>query len=297
MSSFPITRRKFLAGSILAGATGAYGLANYSRHIEPHELSIEQVELSLPRLVPELDGFKIALLSDFHYGAYIEDLIKDAVASANQANVDVAFLTGDFVSWRHDHGARGEQDADACAAILSGLNAGLGKIAVLGNHDYAPRAQIVTEPLKAHGIHVLRNAAVPIEKNNSRIWIAGIDDALEGRPDLAAALKDVPKAEPAILLAHEPDFADVVRRYPVDLQVSGHSHGGQVRLPFVGAPILPEMGQRYPMGSYNFGNLQLYTNRGLGMISPRIRFNCAPELTLLTLRSPRAAAATAASAY
>jgi len=269
---------------VLAGATGAYGLANYSRHIEPHELSIERIELTLPRLPPAFNGFRIAMLSDFHYGAYIEQLIRNAVAAANEASVDLAFLTGDFISWRHDRGPRAAHDADACASILAGLNARLGRIGIMGNHDFAPRAQVVSEPLEARGIRVLRNAAIPMERNDSRLWIAGTDDVLEGRPDVAKTLQSVPQTEPTILLSHEPDYADEVLRYSVDLQLSGHSHGGQVRLPVIGAPILPQMGEKYPMGLYKLGRMQLYTNRGLGMISPRIRFNCAPELTLLTLR-------------
>jgi uncharacterized protein len=290
LGSFRITRRKFLAGSVLAGTAGAYGVATYSRHIEPQELSVEHRDIFLSRLSPELDGFKIALMSDFHYGAYIENLLKSAVVAANRADVDVALLTGDFVSWHHDHGGRGGRDANACGRILSGLTARLGRFAVLGNHDHAPRPEVVSEPLKAQGIHVLSNTSAPIYKNNSRIWLAGLEDALEGEPDIRAALRNVPPTEPTILLAHEPDFVDEILGYPVDLQLSGHSHGGQVRIPGIGAPVLPTMGEKYPMGFYRVGPLQLYTNRGLGMISPKIRFNCAPELTLLTLRSPRLAA-------
>jgi predicted MPP superfamily phosphohydrolase len=284
LSPIHLTRRGFLKGSLLAGAGGTLGLAEYTRHIEPHELSIERLDIFLPRLTPEFDGFKIALMSDLHYGAYIEQLIQSAVDQASKAVVDVALLTGDFVSWHHDHGVRGARDAAGCGRVLSGLRTRFGLFGVLGNHDYAPRAEIVSEPLQAMGIRVLNNVAIPIERNNSRIWIAGVDDALEGTPDIGAALSKTPKSEPTILLAHEPDFADEVLEYPVDLQLSGHSHGGQVRFPLIGAPVLPRMGEKYAMGLYRVGKMQLYTNRGLGMIGPRIRFNCPPELTLLTLR-------------
>jgi uncharacterized protein len=290
LGSFRLSRRKFLTGSLLAGTAGAYGLADYTRHIEPQELSVEHVEIFLPRISPDLDGFKIALMSDFHYGAYIESLLKNAVVAANRAEVDVALLTGDFITFHHDHSGRGARDADACGRILSGLTARFGRFAVLGNHDYAPRPELVTESLEAQGIHVLRNTASAIHKNNSPLWLAGLEDALESDPDIRAALKGVPPTEPTIVLAHEPDYVDEILGYPIDLQLSGHSHGGQVRIPGIGAPVLPLMGEKYPMGFYRVGPLQLYTNRGLGMISPRIRFNCAPELTLLTLRCPRISA-------
>lgn len=134
---------------------------------------------------------------------------------------------------------------------------------------------------------------MPVEEDGARLWIAGIDDVLTGAPDLHNALRQVPVGDVTILLAHEPDYADAASRFPVHLQLSGHSHGGQVRLPLLGAPILPSLARKYPAGLRQVGNLQLYTNRGIGVIDPPIRINCPPEITLLTLRSAMRGKATA----
>jgi predicted MPP superfamily phosphohydrolase len=117
--------------------------------------------------------------------------------------------------------------------------------------------------------------------------LPGIDDVLEGRPDVGRTLEKIPPAEMTILLAHEPDFADEASLTPVDLQLSGHSHGGQVWIPGIGAPWLPALARRYPRGLYKVRDLTLYTNIGLGTIRAPVRINCPPEITLITLRSKR----------
>lgn len=160
-------------------------------------------------------------------------------------------------------------------------------LAVLGNHDCWNDAGIVAGSLKDRGITVLRNQAVAIERGRERIWIAGTGDAIVEDVDLPGALKPVPAGECTVLLAHEPDFADHAAGYDIDLQLSGHSHGGQVRLPGIGALILPELAKKYPEGLNRIRNLQLYTNRGLGVISPPVRLNCPPEITFLSLIRPQ----------
>jgi predicted MPP superfamily phosphohydrolase len=283
-----ISRRAFIQGTMALGCVTGLGVAAYSREIEPQELSVERRKIFLPRILPELDGFTVALLSDFHYGAYVDHLLKSAVQVINHAEPDIVLLAGDFVT-RHDNNLDHlTRDAHACGQILSGLRARCGVMAVLGNHDHSGPPEIVVESLAYSGIPVLRNSAVAVQRNNSRLWIGGIDDVLQGKPDLARTFKGVPPSDPNILLAHEPDYADhVSRTHPVDLQLSGHSHGGQVRFPFLGAPVLPRMAENYPMGWYRVGGVQLYTSRGLGMIGPRVRFNCPPELTFLTLHSSK----------
>jgi predicted MPP superfamily phosphohydrolase len=126
---------------------------------------------------------------------------------------------------------------------------------------------------------------MPLEQAGARLWLCGVDDVIEGRPNLDVTLKGIPPNEPVVLLLHEPDAADHVAKYPVDLQLSGHSHGGQVRLPFVGAPFLPDLARKYPWGLRRIGRLTLYTNIGLGTIRVPVRFHCPPEITLFTLRA------------
>ena len=160
----------------------------------------------------------------------------------------------------------------------------MGVLAVLGNHDYCQPRPVVLS-LEAQGITVLRNYAVSVERAGARLWIAGVEDVLENKQRLGQALRAVPRDEATVLLAHEPDYADIVKELPVDLQISGHSHGGQICLPLFGAPYFPPLGSKYPRGLRQLGGLSLYTNRGLGTTFLPLRFNCPPEVTLLTLRS------------
>jgi uncharacterized protein len=172
-----------------------------------------------------------------------------------------------------------------CAALLSGIKARMGSFAVLGNHDAYANPALVASGLRSHGIPLLKNSCVPIERDGTRFWLAGIDDALEGRPDLGAAIKKIPAGETIILLAHEPDFADEAALTTVDLQLSGHSHGGQIWIPGIGAPWLPSLARKYPRGFYKIENMVLYTNIGIGTIRAPVRINCIPEVTHITLRT------------
>ena len=157
--------------------------------------------------------------------------------------------------------------------------------AVLGNHDDGTDPKHVTRALHAENIQVLTNQSEPIERDGARIWLAGVNDVLGGRADLAKTLRLVPVGEAVILLAHEPDFADEAARFPIDLQLSGHSHGGQIRVPLLPPLYLPPMAMKYVWGTYRVGPLALYTTAGLGTIGVPMRLNCPPEITMLTLRS------------
>jgi predicted MPP superfamily phosphohydrolase len=157
---------------------------------------------------------------------------------------------------------------------------------VLGNHDYDTNPDIVAEALSAGSrIQVLRNRAVAIERDGARLWLAGIDNvtAHVAKPNLA--MRGVPRQECTLAAVHEPDFADEMQRFSVDFQISGHSHGGQIRFPVVGALYLPLWGRKYPLGHYQVGDLQLYTNRGIGVIGLPMRFMCPPEITVFTLKA------------
>jgi predicted MPP superfamily phosphohydrolase len=146
---------------------------------------------------------------------------------------------------------------------------------------------MVIRALAAIRIPMLINRFTAIERGGDRIWLSGVDNITWGTPDLFAAVPPHPGA-PVVLLAHEPDYADKVRRHPraplVDLILSGHSHGGQVRLPLIGPLILPPLGKRYVSGHYQLSNIQLYVNRGIGTVSLPFRFDCPPEITELTLQ-------------
>jgi len=276
-----LTRRKFLAGvSALAAFAAADGL-----FLEPRNLVAERVDIHLARLPEEFRGFRIAQISDVHFSPYLgKPGLEQALRLARSFQPHLLALTGDFVShpFGKSNGERGAHYAEPCADVLATVK-DIPQFAILGNHDHWNDPELVAGALRDRGIGVLRNAAVPLERGHRRIWIAGVDDALVRSSDLQRALHGVPPSELTILLAHEPDFADYATRFPVDLQLSGHSHGGQVRVPGFGALVLPAMAHKYPEGLHHVGGLQVYTNRGLGMINPPVRLFCPPEVTFVTL--------------
>jgi len=280
-----ISRRKFLyTGAVVAGGA-VLSADGFAESNDPH---IVRREISLKRLPRSFDGFTIAHLSDFHYEHRFSVVpIQKAVEIVNGLRPDLIVLTGDFVTvpiFEQERFLRkSAETAMPCAALLSRLQAP--KYAILGNHDAMANPPLIVHTLQDHGIPVLRNRCLPIEHGNSRIWLAGIDDLLRGEPRLDLALQGIPPGEVTILLAHEPDFADQAALFPIDLQLSGHSHGGQIWIPVIGAPWLPTMSRKYPRGLYRVKDLMLYTNMGIGTIRAPIRLNCPPEVTLITLRS------------
>ena len=289
LTSGKLSRRKFLyTGAIAAAGVAATGAWGFSESNHPQ---VTRLEIPLARLPHAFDGFTIAQLSDFHYHDQLSVTpIRKAVEIVNGLHPDLIALTGDFVTVPAldaliGNPRRFAETAEPCAQLLQELRAPLGRFAVLGNHDGSSDPSRVSRALRDHGMPVLTNRAVPLERGRDRIWLAGIDDVLEGRPDVALALENIPSAELTILLAHEPDFADEVSLTPVDLQLSGHSHGGQVWIPGIGAPWLPALARRYPRGLYKVRDLILYTNFGIGTIHAPVRINCPPEITMITLRS------------
>ena len=283
MSFLPITRRKFVR---LAATAGVAAVAADTTLLEPNRPRIVRQEIALRRWPSRLEGFTIALLSDFHYDPYFSvHPLRSAIGMVNGLRPDLIALTGDFVSmpWSGDS-ADAASAAEPCAELLRQMRAPHGLWAVLGNHDVFTDPDRVSTSLHSAGVQVLSNQSVPIDRDGARFWLSGVDDVLGGTADLDATLHDLPADEAAVLLAHEPDYADTVARYSVDLQLSGHSHGGQVRVPFVRPLFLPELARKYVWGLYQIGGLALYTNPGLGTVNLPVRMNCPPEITLLTLR-------------
>ena len=290
LKSTDLTRREFLGLAAKCSAGAALATAGYGGFFERAHVVVRRVEISLARLPAAFDGMIIAQLSDLHYHPYFSaGVIRKAVELVLQSNADVLALTGDFVTLPEFR----EVDPDAakaavpCAVLLKPLRPKLGVYAVLGNHDSYTDPAYVTEALTDIGIKVLQNEAFPVERDGHRIWIAGVQDVLAGFADLDMALERIPREEAVVLLAHEPDFADEVAKHPVDLQLSGHSHGGQIRLPLLPPPVLPRLGRKYPMGLRTVGRMALYTNIGIGTIGVPIRVLAPPEVTFLTLRAAK----------
>ncbi|HZR58772.1 MAG TPA: metallophosphoesterase [Terriglobales bacterium] len=272
-----------VTGGVAAGADSLF--------IEPNRPVLNRVTVPLRRLPEEFDGFTIAQLSDFHYDEHFSAVpIRTAVEIVNSLNPHLVVLTGDFVTEPflghrlHRNLKKAAEAAEPCGALLSKLKAEFGVMTVIGNHDGNTDPDRVKAILRSQGLPVMYDESHPLERGGKKLWIAGLDDNPD-ETDLIAALKKVPSDEAVVVLIHEPDTADFVSKYPVDLQLSGHSHGGQVRLPLIGAPYLPRLARKYPRGLRKVGGLTLYTNIGIGTIGVPVRLNCPPEVTLFTLRS------------
>ncbi len=284
MPSISTSRRRFLFG---AAAAAAVAVSIDSIALEPNRPRVVRQEFLLARWPERMSGFTIALLSDFHFDPYFSvHPLRRAIPMVNALRPDLIVLTGDFVSVPMiGDDARAALDAEPCAQLLRQMTARHGSWAVLGNHDVNTDPRFITQALQGVGIHVLANESAAIERDGARIWLAGVNDVLGHTADLPKTLLNIPNGEATVLLAHEPDFADEASKFPVDLQLSGHSHGGQVRIPFLPPLYLPEMAKKYVLGTYRVGPLPLYTNAGLGTVGVAARLNCPPEITLITLRS------------
>jgi uncharacterized protein len=277
----PLSRRRFikLVAAFAALPAGFVGARAYASRIEPWQLSVEQVEVRSPRVPLELDGLKIGQLSDLHLGGAIDAaFVKRAVATLNKHKPDIAVVTGDLI---HVPGI-----AAALVDALNDLRAPLGSYVTLGNHDHWHDAPVVAAALREAGHVVLQNERIAVSHGGAPLQLVGVDDVWERKNDLPRAIAGMSGDGPALLFVHEPDFADeAAALYPFIAQFSGHTHGGQVRLPFIGAPARAPFGKKYIMGAYDVNGVQLYVTRGIGMAVPYYRFMCPPEVTIATLRA------------
>jgi uncharacterized protein len=263
--------------ALLGHHDDARGLTHYGT---PGWLRLERIDVAVRGLPPTVEVLTIGHLSDLHVGPHISpSLIAEAVELVLAQRPQLIAITGDFI-------ASGTRYLEAAADAVAALRAPLGVYAVLGNHDYFGDAPRLRSLLEARGVRVLCNEPVPLWVGQGLIWLVGLDDALAGRPSFRRAFAGVPANDFKLLLAHEPDLADEAAHYGVALQLSGHTHGGQLRHSQYGALVLPRLGWRYPQGLYHVagGATQVYTNRGIGVSGTRLRYGCPPEVALLTLR-------------
>jgi predicted MPP superfamily phosphohydrolase len=283
-----LSRRSFLKlMGILGGELflmGAGGML-YTKQLEPAWVEISQVRLKLPRLGKAFEGFRLVQVSDIHMGGWMNTSHFSHVMNlALTQTPDLLALTGDFVERQHDPKVIANA-LDDLSAVFDTLGE-VPWVGVLGNHDLRTVPGDIRKLMEKHQILDLTNGVHTIVRGDEPLHIAGVDDLREGDPDLPRVMAALPEDGAAILLSHEPDFADesaLTGRF--DLQISGHSHGGQVVFPIFGPPVLPEGGRKYYSGLYKVGTMLQYTNRGVGMISPSIRFNCRPEITVFTLEA------------
>ena len=271
--------RKFIAAAGILGAGGLF----YAREVETRRVEVVSLTITLPRLAPEFDGYRLVQIGDFHLDDWTRPgRLNRIVEMVNEQRPDLVAIMGDFASY-----STRRLDARLLLGALRQLSAHDGVLAILGNHDYLTNVDLVRRCLREGGVTELLNEVHTLRRGESELHVAGIDDIMEGKSRLDLVLRRLPEDGAAILLAHEPDFADVATATGrFDLQLSGHSHGGQVCVPLLTRLILPPFSQRYPRGLQEVGGMALYTNRGLGTVHARLRFLCRPEITHITLRSP-----------
>lgn len=285
-----INRRSFLKRSSWAtiGFLATCAVPFYSYFAEPRWVETTELELSFPRLPAAFDGMRILQFSDVHYGFFYEttNLIK-LISTINALKPDMIVFTGDFFD------REVVPYVQECVQALTYLNsAPLGLYAVMGNHDYYSGDNGSAQVIKVYeegGFKVLHNESIRIKRDGKSIQIAGVDDMFYGNPNLEQTFLKTDPNIFTLFLAHEPEFADRAADYPIDLQLSGHTHGGQIRLPFAGAVITPPGGKKYVHGLHTLDNTagtrMIYTNRGIGTSHVPVRFLCRPEITVFTMRS------------
>ena len=272
-----MNRRGFiraLAGVTAAGAaTGLWSLA-----MEPRHLEITTTVVRHPLVPPAFEGFSMALLADLHHGRYVGiDYIDRAVRTANGLAPDLVLLAGDYVLGSDTY-------IEPCMRALAGLRGR--PLAVLGNHDHWQdplRTRDLLEELV--GARLIENSGVWIERGDSRIRIGGVGDLWEDTQDpIAACEPETGAGRFRILLSHNPDYACEIDHGICHLMLAGHTHGGQVVIPGIGAPILPSRyGQRFRSGLVETERATVYVTRGIGTGFPPIRLNCRPEIAMIRL--------------
>ena len=247
------------------------GAAVYARFFERHWVETVAITVEVGMGEP----LTAAVLGDFHFDPLYEtDYLRAVMASVQALDPDLVLYTGDFVS-------DSTERFDKLIEILRPVRGKLGTFAALGNHDQWLDADQIESGLVSAGITVLRNQSVPIT-GRSDWYVSGLESYWTGSPNMES-ITATPSHSRHILLLHEPDAFDLVTDPRIALQLSGHTHGGQVRLPFLGAICLPSWGKKYEEGYYLQGERRLYVNRGIGTVIRHFRMNCRPEITLLTL--------------
>ena len=280
-----------LAASVGVSAAST-GTAYYASRLEPFWLEVTHQQLPLPRLTQAFEGYRLVQISDIHtdYTFMTTERLSSIVQTVNALQADLVVVTGDFVT-EYLPGLEGT------LAQLQQLQARDGVFGVLGNHDHPAGVEWIRGILSKNNIQELANKTHTIQRGSETLHLVGMDDlwpSNHGTPEpiwshlplLQQLTTSLPEQGAAILLVHEPDFGDVAAHDGrCDLQLSGHSHGGQVCLPFYGPirPVLPALSRNYPRGLYTINNMLLYTNRGVGMLNPQVRFNCRPEIAVIDL--------------
>jgi len=282
-----LSRRRFLKRVALAGGAGIAAGGLYAAAIEPTWVQVVALPLPLRGLHEAFTGYRLVQISDMHASATVPlEYLARCMRRVNELEPDLVVFTGDAITTGH------VAYLDRAAELLGSLHPVDGVVAVLGNHDYGVHrssgraagglGERTAAALRAAGAVVLRNASLTLRRGAGRLTIVGLDDLWSGRFDADRAFSGVSRDVPTLVLVHNPDALVRLQDTPAEWVLSGHTHGGQVRLAWLGAPILPVRNRRFAAGHVVAGSRNLYVNRGLGWLL-RVRLNCRPEITFFEL--------------
>jgi predicted MPP superfamily phosphohydrolase len=271
-----LTRRQFvkgLAATTLVGAGVGVGV------VYPFNYELTEQDIFIRDLPASFDGFRIAQLSDVHHSSLVPLFeVRRAVELTQSAQADAIVLTGDYTTAARKY-------IEPCAEELARLHAPAGVWAVLGNHDHNTDGLATQRAMERRGIAVMKNVNTRLTRGSEELQLVGIDDWSWNQTDWQQAFKGVDRARPSVLLSHQPRVLDLPQTEGVSLILSGHTHGGQVRLPYFGSPAAL-MGEdfKYLRGRFELDGRQLYVTRGTGVIGVPVRFGARPEIAVIRLR-------------
>jgi predicted MPP superfamily phosphohydrolase len=275
----PVTLNAALAATGLASVLG--GVHALSRRPRVYEHTI-----TVPGLPAPFSGYRIAQISDIHCGPFTPAArVRRWVDRVNALGVDLIAVTGDLIT-------SGAEHVPAVAACLGELRAPDGAFGCMGNHDYFTDGEAFARELERHGLPLLRNRGVTLERQGTRLYLCGVDDTWTNRHDLRRALRGRPPGAPIVLLAHDPALFPEAATHGVALTLSGHTHGGQLAVPIAPRRLnLARVMTPFTVGLYQIGRSTLYVNRGLGTTGPPVRVGARPEIAVFTLVPAREDAA------
>jgi len=268
----------------LLGLVVVFGLAAWALFFEPRRLVVRHVDLELPHWSPEHAGLRIAVISDLHVGSpyWGLDRVRELVAATNAEHPDLVLLAGDYVIDGVRFGTK--VDPEPIAEVLGGLRAPLGVVAVLGNHDWWNDGDRIGRAFSSRGIIVLENRVLELKSGGRPLFIVGLADAITRQQRVQETLATVPLGASTVVLVHEPDVFPAIDER-ASLTVAGHTHGGQVKLPILGRPIVPsDYGQRFAAGHVVEGGRHLFVTTGVGTSIFPVRFGVPPEVVIVRTR-------------
>ncbi len=277
-----ISRRRFLRAVVATPLVAISAASAYARLIEPYNYRLSQTDISIHDLPDSFEGFRIAQITDVHHSRILGiEEVQRVVRLTQEAKPDLIALTGDYTTTYRRY-------IEPCAEALGKLEAPFGVWAVLGNHDHYTDPELTTRALERNHIAVLNNANTILHRGTETLQLSGVDDWSWAGDDWTRAFHGLDLKRPTILLSHQPIVLDLAQTQNASLILSGHTHGGQINLPLLGAPArFATKDLKYARGLFRRGNTQLYVSSGTGVIGLPVRFGVRPEIAILRLRRAR----------